>query len=112
MTWVVGMRPCFLQYGQHGKISWKPDNNTSSQSQLFPTRQAMISKLDRDPCVLSLMPARVTLTQVQKVYEAVEGQPLDKRNFRRSILARGWIGETGELERGNRRPAMLYEQAR
>jgi hypothetical protein len=41
--------------------------------------------------------------------EAVEGQPLDKRNFRRSILARGWISETGEMERGRQRPAMLYE---
>jgi 8-oxo-dGTP diphosphatase len=73
-------------------------------------RQALIARLDRDPLVFALLPARFTLTQIQKVYEAVEGQPLDKRNFRRSILARGWIAETGEMERGRQRPAMLYER--
>jgi 8-oxo-dGTP diphosphatase len=71
-------------------------------------RQALIARLDREPLVFALLPARFTLTQVQKVYEAVEGQPLDKRNFRRSILSRGWISETGEMERGRQRPAMLY----
>ena len=74
-------------------------------------RQALVSKLDREPLALSLLPSRFTLTQVQKVYEAVEGQPLDKRNFRRSILSRAWIQETGDLERGRQRPAMLYQRA-
>ena len=44
----------------------------------------------------ALLPPRFTLTQIQKVYEAVEGQPLDKRNFRRSILAQ---------KAGSRKPA-------
>ncbi|WP_204508366.1 NUDIX hydrolase [Aestuariivirga litoralis] len=74
-------------------------------------RGALAGKLDREPLVLALLPARFTLTQIQKVYEAVEGQPLDKRNFRRAILAKGWIRETGAMERGSRRPAMLYERA-
>ena len=112
MTWALGMGPCFLQYGQHGKITWKPYSNTSSQSELFPIRQALISKLDREALTPCLLPARFTLTQVQKVYEAVEGQQLDKRNLQRSILAWGWIRETGALERGNRRPARLYELAK
>ncbi len=79
---------------------------------ILAARQALTVKLDREPLVFAMLPSRFTLTQIQKVYEAVEGQPLDKRNFRRSILARGWIGETGELERGNRRPAMLYERTK
>ena len=74
-------------------------------------RQTLGDRLDRQPLALALLPPRFTLTQVQKVYEAVEGQPLDKRNFRRSTLTKGWIRETGEMERGNRRPAMLYERA-
>lgn len=73
-------------------------------------RQALIARLDREPLVFALLPARFTLTQVQRVYEAVEGQPLDKRNFRRSFLSRGWVEETGDLERGRQRPAMLYER--
>lgn len=71
-------------------------------------RRALIARLDREPLALALLPPRFTLTQVQKVYEAVEGAPLDKRNFRRSILGKGWISETGEMERGRQRPAMLY----
>jgi 8-oxo-dGTP diphosphatase len=73
-------------------------------------RQELIARLDREPLVLSLLPTRFTLTQVQKVYEAVGGQPLDKRNFRRSILSKGWITETGDVERGRQRPAMLYQR--
>ncbi|WP_373503635.1 NUDIX domain-containing protein [Aestuariivirga sp.] len=71
-------------------------------------RQALIAKLDQEPLAIALLPPGFSLTQIQKVYEAVEGQPLDKRNFRRSILAKGWIVETGEFERGRQRPAMLY----
>jgi 8-oxo-dGTP diphosphatase len=74
-------------------------------------RRALTERIAREPLAFALLPPRFTLTQIQKVYEAVEGQSLDKRNFRRSILAKGWIAETGELERGNRRPAMLYERA-
>ena len=73
-------------------------------------RAALIAKLEREPLALTLLPSRFTLTQLQKVHEAIGGEPLDKRNFRRAILAKGWIRETGELERGNRRPAMLYNR--
>jgi 8-oxo-dGTP diphosphatase len=72
-------------------------------------RQALVAKLEREPIVFALLPRRFTLTQAQRVYEAIEGQPLDKRNFRRSILAKEWLRETGEMERGRQRPAMLYE---
>jgi 8-oxo-dGTP diphosphatase len=80
------------------------------QDIISAARRALLTKLDHEPLALSLLPPRFTLTQIQKVYEAVEGTPLDKRNFRRSILAKAWLRETGELERGNRRPAMLYEK--
>lgn len=73
-------------------------------------RHALLRKLHNEPIALALLPRQFTLTQVQKVYEAVEGAPLDKRNFRRAILAREWIEETGQTERGRRRPAMLYRE--
>jgi 8-oxo-dGTP diphosphatase len=73
-------------------------------------RQTLAERIDREPLALALLPDRFTLTQIQKVYEAIVGSPLDKRNFRRSILARGWIAETGDMERGRQRPAMLYEK--
>ena len=41
-------------------------------------------------------------------YEAIKGEQLDKRNFRKWILERGWLEETGDFQRGRQRPAMLY----
>ena len=55
------------------------------------------------------MPSNFTITQVQQLYEAVLEQTLDKRNFRRSILAKNYLSETGEMLSGqNFRPAKLY----
>lgn len=71
-------------------------------------RATLSDRIDREPLALALLPVRFTLTHMQKVYEAVRGMEIDKRNFRRSILAKGWIEETGEMERGRQRPAMLY----
>lgn len=74
-------------------------------------RRALLNRLEREPLAFALLPPRFTLTQLQKVYEAIEGHPLDKRNFRRAILAKDWIRETGDMERGRQRPAMLYAMA-
>lgn len=71
-------------------------------------RKTLSTRIDLEPLALALLPDRFTLTQLQKVYEAILGIAIDKRNFRRSILARGWIEETGELERGRQRPAMMF----
>jgi 8-oxo-dGTP diphosphatase len=88
-----------------------PDLAFDHRDIIAAAHRALMEKLDREPIALALLPRHFTLTQLQRVYEAVEGQPLDKRNFRRSILAKEWLRETGKLERGNRRPAMLYERA-
>jgi 8-oxo-dGTP diphosphatase len=58
---------------------------------------------------LQLLPAEFTLRQLQRVYELILAEPLDKRNFRKHILARGCVEATGRRSRnGSRRPAMLY----
>lgn len=56
-----------------------------------------------------LLPAEFTLTELQRVYELVLGERLDKRNFRRKVLDAAAVVETGALtQRGTRRPARLY----
>lgn len=68
------------------------------------------SKLEYTNVVYSLLPERFTLTRMQQVYEAILGEPLDKRNFRRRVVGLGIVKETGEFEKvGAHRPAMLYE---
>ncbi|GMV84916.1 MAG: DNA mismatch repair protein MutT [Dehalococcoidia bacterium] len=68
------------------------------------------SKLEYTNVVYSLLPERFTLTRMQHVYEAIVGERLDKRNFRRRVVGLGIVKETGEFEKvGAHRPAMLYE---
>ncbi len=55
-----------------------------------------------------LLPSEFTLSELQRVYETVLREPLDKRNFRRKILDLGIIEETGNIVRGEHRPAKLY----
>lgn len=58
---------------------------------------------------LNGMPESFTTTQLQRFYETILGRTLDKRNFRRSILAKGYLEETGAYLRGtNFRPAKLF----
>jgi 8-oxo-dGTP diphosphatase len=59
--------------------------------------------------VAGLLPGHFTLSQLQAAYQAILGRPLDKRNFRKRILAMGMLHETGEIEHGNgHRPARFY----
>jgi 8-oxo-dGTP diphosphatase len=60
-----------------------------------------------------LLPAEFTLSELQQVYETVLGETLDKRNFRRKILASKVEGQpvieaTGAFRAGDHRPARLY----
>jgi 8-oxo-dGTP diphosphatase len=73
--------------------------------------QKLRQRIDEAPLTLAAMPARFTLAQLQAAYEAIKGRQLDKRNFRKWVLERGWFEETGEFQRGRQRPAMLYSAA-
>jgi 8-oxo-dGTP diphosphatase len=56
-----------------------------------------------------LLPKKFTLSELQRVYEIILQRPVDKRNFRKKILAQGQIIELNEA-RGDvaHRPAKLY----
>tara|TARA_B100000508_G_scaffold31981_2_gene24616 strand:- start:7530 stop:8201 length:672 start_codon:yes stop_codon:yes gene_type:complete len=57
-----------------------------------------------------LLPRHFTLTELQTVYETVLKEELDKRNFRKKILALDIVKDTGRVEDGvKHRPAALYE---
>jgi 8-oxo-dGTP diphosphatase len=66
-------------------------------------------KLEYTSVGFRLLPDVFTLTELQQAYETILGEKLDKRNFRRKILAADILEETGEKDRsGEGRPAMLY----
>jgi 8-oxo-dGTP diphosphatase len=56
-----------------------------------------------------LLPRKFTLSELQQLYEAILGRPLDKRNFRKKVLSLGLLRrEDAERSRGAHRPARLY----
>ena len=68
------------------------------------------NKLEYTNVVYSLLPEHFTLTEMQRVYEAILGEPMDKRNFRRRMVGLEIVRETGlTMKQGAHRPAMLYE---
>jgi 8-oxo-dGTP diphosphatase len=70
------------------------------------------NKLDYTTVAFGLLPPKFTLSEVQRVYEAILGRPLDKRNFRRRLAQRALLRPLAEVRRGGRRPAHLYALAR
>ncbi len=65
-------------------------------------------KIEYSAVGFRLMPEQFSLTDLQKAYEIILGEPLDKRNFRRRILAAEVLEETAEIRTGEGRPARLY----
>jgi 8-oxo-dGTP diphosphatase len=56
-----------------------------------------------------LLPRKFTLSELQRVYEIILQKPVDKRNFRKKILAQGQIQELNETRADvAHRPAKLY----
>lgn len=65
-------------------------------------------KLEYSAVGFQLLPEAFTLSELQKTYEHILGETLDKRNFRRRILEAGIIEPTDALRGGEGRPARLY----
>ncbi len=71
-------------------------------------RTRLQGKVSWQPIGFDLLPRLFTLSALQRLYEVVLKRPLDKRNFRRKVLALGLLVETDQLRRGPGRPAKLY----
>ena len=67
------------------------------------------NKLEYTTVGFQLLPRRFTLTELQRVYEAILDRPLDKRNFRRKLALLGILKPVKERRRELGRPAQLYE---
>ncbi len=61
------------------------------------------------PVGINLLPEEFTLTQLQALYEAILGEPIDKRNFRKRIAQMDYIEKTGGIDKTlSRKGAALY----
>lgn len=67
------------------------------------------SKIGYSNVVFGLLPKTFRLSELQKMYEIILDQNLDKRNFRKKMMSLGLLEATGQKElEGAHRPAMLY----
>ena len=67
------------------------------------------NKVNYTSVAFQLLPKTFTLSELQRAYEVILGQRLDKRNFRKKMLQLGILKDTGEQQlEGRQRPARLY----
>jgi 8-oxo-dGTP diphosphatase len=69
------------------------------------------NKLEYTTVGFQLLPEKFTLGELQAVYEAILGRPLDKRNFRRKLALLGILKPLREWQRTGRKPAQLFRFA-
>lgn len=74
--------------------------------------QRLQLRLEYANLALEFLPETFTLPELQVVYEAVLNRKLDKRNFRKRLLAQGHLVASGERRSGVGRPAQLYRRAK
>ena len=91
-------------------INELPDLIFDHNEMVEKARAIMKQKASRAPIGFNLLPELFTLTQLQSLYEAIYGEPMDKRNFRKRIAEMGFIEKTDKIDKtGSRRGASLYK---
>jgi 8-oxo-dGTP diphosphatase len=102
---------------KYSRVQWFPvralpslayDHNAIAQYAL----SRLQAKLEYTNIVYSLLPREFTLGELQEIYEIIRGRPLDRRNFRKKILALGLLRPLRRQRRGRHRPARLYSFTR
>ena len=98
---------------EHG-VEWV---NIDDIPQLYSDHNEMVrkalklmrQKIKSEPIGFRLLPSLFTLTQLQRLYEAIHGEELDKRNFRKRIKDMDFIEKTELIDKtGSKRGAYLY----
>ena len=98
---------------QHG-LEWV---NLEEMPKLYSDHNTMVSKaitmlrrrINTEPLSFNLLPDLFTLTQLQHVYEAILGEEIDKRNFRKRIKQIDFIEKTELIDKvTSKRGAALY----
>lgn len=81
------------------------DHNVMVDNALAQIRR----RINTEPIVFNLLPELFTLTQLQRVYEAILGTEIDKRNFRKRVKQIEFIEKTEYIDKTtSRRGAALY----
>ena len=116
VAWFALVDPARVRLAQRTawRLAWRDLDNIpplafDNERVIDVARDRLINKLQYTNAAYSLLPEHFTMRELQEVYEAILGRPLDKRNFRRRLLATDFIAATSEKRAdGRHRPARLY----
>ena len=86
-----------------------PDLYSDHKTMVTEAIEKLRRHLSTEPLCFNLLPEHFTLTQLQKVYEAILGEEIDKRNFRKRIKTMECIQKTKLVDKlSSKRGAALY----
>ena len=101
------------QQEMHG-VAWVnidelPNMFSDHRKMIKKARRIMRETISHEPISFNLLPELFTLAQLQSVYEAVCGEAVDKRNFRKRIKDMDFIEKTEHIDKlTSKRGAYLY----
>ena len=76
---------------------------------VLKAKERLMEKVASHPIGFALLPRKFTLPQLQSLYEAIYGEPIDKRNFTRKILSLKILNKLNEKEKqSSRKGAFFY----
>ena len=91
-------------------INELPELIFDHQDMVEKARNMMKQRVSNDPIGFNLLPEFFTLTQLQNLYEAIYGETIDKRNFRKRVADMVFIEKTDMIDKsGSKRGAYLYK---
>jgi ADP-ribose pyrophosphatase YjhB (NUDIX family) len=86
-----------------------PEMFSDHKKMILKARKLMQQKIRTEPISFQLLPGLFTLTQLQRLYEAVNGEEVDKRNFCKRIKEMDCIAKTALIDKtGSTRGSFLY----
>lgn len=92
------------------KIDEVPTLLFDHQQMVDQARLLMKTQAATKPIGFNLLPELFTLTQLQSLYEAINGEPMDKRNFRKRVAEMDYIEKTKLIDKtSSKRGASLYK---
>ena len=84
--------------------------NINELPELIFDHPQMVEKASVEPIGFNLLPKLFTLSQLQSLYEAIYGEAMDKRNFRKRVAEMDYIEKTDKIDKlGSKRGAALYK---
>ena len=86
-----------------------PEMFSDHREMVSKARKLLQRKIKHEPVGFQLLPRLFTLTLLQRLYEAIYGEELDKRNFRKRVKEMDFIEKTELIDKtSSKRGAAFY----